>query len=871
MKKNILISLACFASIGIMAQTKLTANEMKNMYKPSNNTAVSIHDPSVVYNHSDNTYYIVGSHMGLASSTQLVSFTGLNNSSVFNTSTDKAFASNPTHTVQVTRNGITSSETLGSFDAGAFCSTYSTKSQTEWINGNMWAPDMIYNPNMNKWCMYLSLNGENWASVIIMLTSDSPKGPFKYQGPIVFSGFNGQTYSQKSVSYKDTDLELVLGEQTSLPARYRTNAWGNLWPNCIDPCVFFDEQGELWMSYGSWSGGIFMLKLNKDTGLRDYTYTYSPATYSGTAPNGARYTGYTSDPYFGKLIAGGAYVSGEGSYIEKIGDYYYLFMSYGAFDPDGGYEMRIFRSSNPDGPYVDASGNSALYTSYVLNYGPNARTNKGMKIIGAMNNWGTMTVGECAEGHNSAIVDKDGDAFVVYHTKFNDGTFGHLVRTRQLFVNEKGWLVSSPFKYTGKQTTQSIIESKQLFSADSIAGVYKLLIHPYRLDHSNMAEATPLTVKLTADGKISGDRTGTWQYTAENKSFVRLVIGGVTYYGVAMNQNVDGYTDMPAMCFTAVSNTGVPMWLYKYHPKAAVASAYNSIVTDYLTSSNTISSSAPVVDNVISTFTAINTTTKEPDSETLSESGIFTPTEDGHRISVNIKLESGNYFYTAGPYIKYTMKKGEQPATPVYYPMSTNKNTTSAWWTNFSTKDYSLNKGESIEFKFYNYSSKKNNWNNWCLYGANTTHGGNDYTEYFGIRCDNWDNTSSSNNGCSSNFNWDTFTTDMDQSLVQMTVEYNASGIFTMKSTITTLTGKVYEYSYTKTIATSPSSINLFFVNEGSYIDGSNIPTGIQQPGNTLKPVTNNKVYNIYGQEVGKEFNGIKIIKGKKYINRDIK
>ena len=62
-----------------------------------------------------------------------------------------------------------------------------------------------------------------------------------------------------------------------------------------------------------------MLKLDKATGLRDYTCTYSGTASSVTSQQ-------TSDAYFGKLIAGGAYVSGEGSYIQHIGDYYYLFM-----------------------------------------------------------------------------------------------------------------------------------------------------------------------------------------------------------------------------------------------------------------------------------------------------------------------------------------------------------------------------------------------------------------------------------------------------------------------------------------------------------------------------------------------------------------
>lgn len=106
--------------------------------------------------------------------------------------------------------------------------------------------------------LYMSLNGDYWASVIVLLTSDRPDGDFEYTAPIVFGGFNGQIYSGKSVDYKKTDLELVLGVQSELPSRYNTSHWGDIWPNCIEPCVFFDDEGELWMAYGSWSGGIFM-------------------------------------------------------------------------------------------------------------------------------------------------------------------------------------------------------------------------------------------------------------------------------------------------------------------------------------------------------------------------------------------------------------------------------------------------------------------------------------------------------------------------------------------------------------------------------------------------------------------------------------
>lgn len=860
--KSFLLTIAAgltFSS-AVADDVKLTSTQITSMIAKKDYSWVSVHDPSIVYNSADKLYYIIGSHRGLAQTKDLVNITGLDNANIYNTGYENAFKSCSTHKVQVKRNGKILTETLPSYNAGAFCATYAgitvgdraPMSEANWISGDQWAPDMVYNPNMKKWCMYLSLNGDYWASVIVMLTADSPKGPFTYQAPIVFGGFNGQTYSGKSVSYKNTDLELVLGTQSALPSRYNTTAWGSYWPNCIDPCVFFDDNGELWMAYGSWSGGIFMLKLDKETGLRDYTTTYT-LQQSGKV--------YISDPYFGKLIAGGAYVSGEGPYIQKIGNYYYLFMSYGFYSPDGGYEMRIFRSKNPNGPFVDGNGNQATYTSYMMNYGPKATTNRGMKIIGAMNNWGNMTVGECAEGHNSAIVDEKGDAFVVYHTKFNDGTAGHQVRIRQLFQNEKGWLVASPFRYTGKQTTQAKIDAAQMFTAKEIAGTYQLLLHPYKMDYTNMQESTPVTVTLTEDGRITGSKTGTWKYSSTDKSYVTITIGGVTYYGVTIEQNVDGQSDMPALCFTAVSNNGVPVWLYKHQPKAAVAAGYNEVKT-FMANTKTISSDAPQPWNVTTTYTVTKFGTKDPD-KALSESGVFTPTEDGHRITVNATIATDGYYATYGPRTLYT---ATPDAAGIYYPVSTSKNTTSAWWTNFSTEDYIIKLGETKQFQFYNYTSMANNWNNWCLYGANTTHGTANYSEYFGIRCDNWDNTTASNTGCTCNYDWNTFKSDMNGSLVKMEVKYDANGVFTMDATITTKAGKTYNYSYTKTISTKPETITLFFVNEASYIDGTDIPTGVNTVTTTSEKKIDNTIYNLSGQKVNDSYKGIVIKNGKKYV-----
>lgn len=557
----------------LSAQTSdLTLEEINSLYKTKTHSAVSVHDPSAVHS-AGKTFYVIGSHRGWARSTDnMVNWTSLNNGSLFGKANASgqvstigyadAFSTHAARSVKTVVDGEEREVAFGPFDAKA----WAHGDQTGWdISGNMWAPDLIYNPNSGKWMLYMSLNGDNWHSVIVLLTADKITGPYVYQGPVHFSGFRNTTTPE--ISWKKTDLEIVLGEQSSLPSRYnRGNDWGTYWTNDIDPNVFFDEDGELWLDYGSWSGGIFMIKLDKQTGLRDYTYTY-PVT---TDANGRA----LSDPYFGKRIAGGYYSSGEGPYIHHIGSYYYLFLSYGGFAPDGGYEMRTFRSATPDGQYVDAGNLDACYHDrYWLNFGPKAQTNGGMKLMGAYNGWGLQTVGECAQGHNSVVTDESGRTFVVYHTKFNDGTVGHLVRTRQLFLNEDGWICAAPFEFDGETITNADLQAGCSFTADEIAGSYDVLIHKYKMDYANKEEVTPITIKLTADGKVTGAKTGSWRMS-EGTGFITLTIGGVAYKGVVVPQTVDG-TTIPAIGITATaesgSSCGVQLWAFHIDPRYAVA------------------------------------------------------------------------------------------------------------------------------------------------------------------------------------------------------------------------------------------------------------------------------------------------------------
>ena len=516
---------------------------------------VSVHDPSIVWEPVSQTYYIFGSHRASAKTTDMMNWTAFTAPWATATSTDATNSAALAEAIKWSKRGSTS---------------YS-------VDGNMWAPDVIWNKAMNKWCMYLSVNGDNWYSSIVLLTSDNIEGPYLYQGSVVMSGFHSGT------SYKDTDLEKAIGTQASLPNRYAVgNKWGNRYPNCIDPCVFYDENGKLWMSYGSWSGGIWMLELDENTGLRDYTIDY-PLTGSGD--------GITIDPYFGKKIAGGFYVSGEASYIEYIGGYYYLFVTYGGLAAggvptdynNGGYQMRVFRSENPDGPFIDSRNNSAVFSSYLLNFGPKENdNNRGENIFGAYTSWGNQAkgnLGERSQGHNSIIAAEDGRTYLVYHTRFQNWGESHQVRVHQVFQSKNGWLVVAPFEYTGEEVKSADIATTQQIATDRIPGKYKLLIHDYKLDHTKKAAAEPVDIELTSDGNISGKYTGTWKVEA-GTSYVTLKIGSTYYHGVMVEQTLEPSTTK-APAFTAVAaTTGTTAWGYQTESTTGIHSISNEQFLD---------------------------------------------------------------------------------------------------------------------------------------------------------------------------------------------------------------------------------------------------------------------------------------------------
>jgi arabinan endo-1,5-alpha-L-arabinosidase len=101
--------------------------------------------------------------------------------------------------------------------------------------------------------------------------------------------------------------------------------------NTIDPSVMLDDDGKLWMSFGSFWHGIYVTQLNAHTGLRDPGQAAYPVAWN---------------------------YSIEASCLTRHENYYYLFVNWGQCckGTNSTYEVRMGRATKVTGPYLDRRG-----------------------------------------------------------------------------------------------------------------------------------------------------------------------------------------------------------------------------------------------------------------------------------------------------------------------------------------------------------------------------------------------------------------------------------------------------------------------------------------------------------------------------------
>lgn len=513
---------------------------------------VSVHDPSIVKD--GDTYYVFGSHIAAAKSTDLTHWTSFANG-----------YTTPGNTLY----GDLSENLAGSF-------AWAGENDSDSKGGfSVWAPDVFWNEDYinedgskGAYIIYYSASSTYIRSAIGMAVSQDIEGPYQYADTIVYSGFTRDSAfdrdSQVDKKWTNTHIQHLVEQGTLAGPRAEwfnaDGSYGNrLFPNAIDPTVFYDTDGRLWMTYGSWSGGIFLLELNKATGAPIYP-----------GQDGTTADGRMIDRYFGIKIAGGHGESGEGPYIEYNEDtgYFYLYVTYGGLASDGGYNMRTFRSTSPTGPYLDAKGQNAVLPEGARNI------DYGNKLIG--NFLFDSKIGDPGEGvgygyvspgHNSVYTNPDnGQVFLVFHTRFPQQGELHEVRVHQMFMNEDGWPVVAPYRYSGETLTP--------LADDALVGDYQFIAH----GSDSSAEIKHVqSVRLNGDYTVTGDLQGTWQKTGVAQA--RLSLDNGVYDGVFLQQ-WDEVTEQEQIVFTVMSEQGEMLWgsqLTELPPTTVVDNVYREL------------------------------------------------------------------------------------------------------------------------------------------------------------------------------------------------------------------------------------------------------------------------------------------------------
>ena len=445
-----------------------------------------VHDPSVFY--AGGYFYVIGSHMAMARTTDFIKWEQISRF---------ATADNPL------------------IDPDDYADAFAwSESRT------FWAGDIQPMPDGRFFLYYCNCQGSKPLGNIGLAIADAPDGVYKNQGIFLKSGMDDKTVDGIAVNNISED---------------GTPYDANIHPNCVDPHAFFDNDGQFWMLYGSFSGGIFILRMDEKTGLP------------------------LPDQGYGIKLMGGNHGRLEGPYMQYSPEtgYYYMFVSFGGLGPAEGYNIRVARSRSVTGPFVDARGQDMIDCkgAFGTMFDDKSIEPYGTKIVGGY--WfmqepgepGRNTTGHLSPGHNSTYRDPDsGRYYCIFHQRFAHTRRRHEVRVHEMWLNEDGWFVMSPFRAVGGKLPPT--ESAHLH------GTWKIINHGQHINYT-CNESTP--VNFNPDGTIIGrNMTGAWTLDADGTT-LRITLNDTIYTGRPLRcYNAD--CDRWVMAFTVMSTEGIALW-----------------------------------------------------------------------------------------------------------------------------------------------------------------------------------------------------------------------------------------------------------------------------------------------------------------------
>lgn len=523
----------------------------------------SVHDPSIVRTHDG--WYVFGSHLAAAKSPDLMNW-------------------------QMVANGVNATNPL--FLNGSSNVLTELAETFSWAQSDtLWAADVKQLADGKFYMYYNACKGDSPRSALGVAVADRIEGPYVDKGIFLRSGMWGQP-SHDGTIYDATKH-----------------------PNTVDPNVFFDNTGRLWMVYGSYSGGIFIMQMNPKNGM--------PLPGQG----------------YGKRLMGGNHSRIEGAYVmySPATSYYYLFTSFGGLDANGGYNMRVARSLRPDGPYLDAQGKDMADVRSDPTkplFDDASIAPHGVKLMGnflfdrKLGEPGTgIGTGYVSPGHNSAYYDTTtGQHFLVFHARFPERGEQHEVRVHQMFMNADGWPVVAPYRYAKEKLVAG--------HRESVVGDYLYVNHGKDI---SSAVKKSQSITLGRDGRITGAVSGTWRMAGPHHLELFLSNAASPFKGIFVqqwNETSQNYS----MTFSALSREGVAIYGSRL-PERTDAQVVNAVYAE-LSLGNTAAVSANLnLPTSATRGTVISWTSSNP--AVVSPTGVVTQGVNDVTLTLTARISKG--------------------------------------------------------------------------------------------------------------------------------------------------------------------------------------------------------------------------------------
>lgn len=293
--------------------------------------------------------------------------------------------------------------------------------------------------------------------------------------------------------------------------------------NGIDPTVIITPEGEHWMMYGSSWDGIYILQLDPATGL---------ALNGGDRGKRIAHRGFTGGKMNGNIEGP------EVIYNEEQG-YYYLFIAYDWLATK--YNIRVGRSKNIEGPYLDMFGkdmysNQDNFPMIVAPY----------KFSGHS---GWQGVSHCT------VFEDEGQYYVAHQGRPGQDFYYMNMQVRQLFWTEDGWPTASPQRYAYQPLAE--------ISEAGISGEWEMIDFEYSIvpgfdaEQTNPDFQTSESIILNEDGTINSSETNKWNY--EYPWLTLSIDGKTTDVHVSIGRDWEKSLDS-TIVFTGIQEDGMPLW-----------------------------------------------------------------------------------------------------------------------------------------------------------------------------------------------------------------------------------------------------------------------------------------------------------------------